>query len=140
MRSKLIRSPKIRLIVFRMLNNPHGNAIKALVDLGHQPGVSTRGLGEYGNDDISQYVCDDNYALLGWDIVRTPNFSELKMDKVSDSLRSMPLFQEVVQMYHIRDTVDAPGITRETILKEIKDAMGELQKKYDLLMSLEHAN
>lgn len=91
---------------FGILNNDAGNQLKALVDVGHKPGVSTRGLGTFSQDDNSKYVDDDNYMFLTWDIVRSPNFADLKMDKVTDSLIKSPLFKEVTQMYNLRDSVD----------------------------------
>lgn len=120
---------------FGLLNNPHGNAMKALIDMGHQPGVSTRGLGDFEMDETSQFVSDENYALITWDLVRTPNFSELKMQQVSDSLKQSPLFQEVCQMYHLRDSVDN-SFSRDKLLKEIGAGIAELNRKYDMLTKL----
>lgn len=120
---------------FGILNNPHGNAIKALLDMGHQPGVSTRGLGEFEIDDQSQFVSDDNYAFLTWDLVRNPNFQSLKMEKVTDSIKSSPLFKEVCQMYHLRDSVDT-SYNRDSLFKEIGAGISELQRKFELLSSL----
>lgn len=91
---------------FGLLNNEQGNNIKALIEVGHRPGVSSRGLGEMANDEKGQYVTADGYAFITWDIVRSPNFSELKLDKVTDSLRQTPLFRELVQMNHLRDSAD----------------------------------
>ena len=89
-----------------LLNNDNGNNIKALVDVGHRPGVSTRGLGSFDKDAISQFIMDDNYLFITWDIVRSPNFVDLKLDKVTDSLRSSPIFEELVQMHQLKDSVD----------------------------------
>jgi hypothetical protein len=89
-----------------LLNNEKGNQIKALIDVGHRPGVSTRGLGSFEKDDISQYISEDNYLFLGWDIVRSPNFADLKLDKVTDSLMKSPIFEELVQMHQLKDSVD----------------------------------
>ena len=91
---------------FGLLDNEQGNNIKALIQVGHRPGVSSRGLGEMANDEKGTYVTDDGYAFITWDIVRSPNFSELKLDKVTDSLRATPLFRELVQMNHLKDSAD----------------------------------
>lgn len=91
---------------FGLLNNEAGNQLKALTDVGHKPGVSTRGLGSFAQDNISKFVDDDNYMFLTWDIVRSPNFQDLKMDKVTDSLMKSPLFKEMTEMYHLRDSAD----------------------------------
>ena len=57
-------------------------------------------------DDMGQYVTDDNYMFLTWDIVRSPNFADLKLDKVTDSLRQSPIFKELVQMNQLKDSAD----------------------------------
>jgi len=91
---------------FGLLNNEQGNLLKALIDVGHKPGVSTRGLGSFSKDQVSDYVDESNYMFITWDIVRSPNFADLKMDKVTDSLRNTKVFQELTQMYALRDSVD----------------------------------
>lgn len=91
---------------FGLLNNEQGNNIKALIEIGHRTGVSSRGLGEMATDEMGQYVTDDNYMFLTWDIVRSPNFADLKLDKVTDSLRQSPVFKELVQMNHLKDSAD----------------------------------
>lgn len=96
------QTPIVRLGI---LNTPAGNNIKALIAVGHKPGVSTRALGEYKTDDISQYLDEVTFRCLGWDVVRSPNFEDIRMDKVSDSLAQLPAFKELVQMYQLRDSV-----------------------------------
>lgn len=91
---------------FGLLNNERGNQIKALIDVGHRPGVSTRGLGSFDQDNISQFVNDSDYMFITWDIVRSPNFADLKLDKVTDSLMKSPVFSELVQMHGLKDSVD----------------------------------
>ena len=120
---------------FGLLNNEAGNAIKALVDVGHHPGVSTRGLGSFGKDDISQYVSDENYLLLGWDIVTNPNFETLKMDKVSDSLRSNPIFKELTAMHQLKDSSDE-HYDRGKLILDIKSAIADIQSKVNILETL----
>lgn len=111
---------------FGLANNPKGNAIKALVDLGVQPGVSTRGLGSFGKDSISQFVEDANYCLLTWDIVKNPNFSELCLSPVTDSLAANPLFQELVDMHQLKDSADE-HYDREALLNDAARLISELQ-------------
>lgn len=93
-------------ITLGLLNNPQGNAIKALVEVGHRPGVSTRAFGDYAKDDVSSYIVDDGFTCIGWDVVRSPNFEDIRMDKVSDSLETLPEFRELMQMTQLRDSVD----------------------------------
>lgn len=112
-------------IVAALLNNEMGNNIKALVDLGHCPGISTRGLGDYLHDDVSDYIDENNYMLITWDIVRAPNFEDIKLSRVPDSLMSHPLYKEVVSMYGLRDSVDE-HYNRERLLSDISNALQAL--------------
>lgn len=122
---------------FALLNNDKGNAIKALVDVGHKPGVSTRGLGDIVKDATSEFVSPEGYQIISWDIVRAPNFQSLHLDKVSDSLMASPLFKEVCGMYQVRDSIETQtGVSKEVILKEIADGIKALQEKYDSLLKV----
>lgn len=112
---------------FGLLNNEQGNNIKALIEVGHRPGVSSRGLGEMANDAKGQYVTDDGYMFITWDIVRSPNFSELKLDKVTDSLRATPLFRELVQMNHLKDSADE-HYSKENLEKDMAAAIDVLTR------------
>lgn len=115
---------------FGLVNNEHGNAIKALAEIGVPIGVSTRGLGEFVSDAISEYVDEDNYGLITWDFTRNPNFSSLSMRKVTDSMMDMPLFRQVTEMLELRDSADT-HYSEERLLKEIKDAEDELRAASD---------
>lgn len=110
-----------------LLNNDKGNKIKALTDIGHRPGASTRALGGYEDDEKGKYVPEDRFAFITWDIVNAPNFGTVKMDKVSDSLASSPLFKEVVQMYHLRDSVDEHYDSNK-LKADMELALGALQR------------
>lgn len=119
---------------FGLLNNERGNQIKALIDVGHHPGVSTRGLGEYCKDDISEYISDENYLFLGYDIVTSPNFADLKLSPVTDSLRTNPLFTELVQMHHLKDSA-AEDYNPRTLISEMKRTIEELKTKISIIES-----
>lgn len=93
---------------FALCNNSKGNSIKALVDLGVPIGVSTRGLGDIREDEISQYVDAENYALITWDFTNNPNFPK-HMEPISDSIRQNPLFKEFVELRGLVDTPAARG-------------------------------
>jgi hypothetical protein len=120
---------------FGLLNNEKGNQIKALVDVGHCPGVSTRGMGQFGKDEISQFVSDVDYVLIGWDIVRSPNFSTLKMSEITDSLMSNPIFKELTDMHQIKDSA-YKGYDKNLLITDMGKAISELQEKFNLLKSL----
>ena len=118
---------------FGILNNKNGNDLKALLEVGHKPGVSTRGMGNYGNDGVSQYVDEDGYVFLTWDIVRSPNFADLKMEKVTDSLMRNPLFAELSGMNQLRDSADE-HYDRSKLVEEMSKAIGALTNVKDLLI------
>jgi len=122
---------------FGLLNNPQGNAIKALTDVGFKPGVSTRGMGQFGNDQISQYVDDKDYMLITWDIVKTPNFSELSMSPVTDSLMSHPLFKELCQAHQLKDS-SFEGYNQQALISDMGKMISELNAKWNLLTSHMH--
>lgn len=110
---------------FALLNNSHGNAIKALADLYVPIGVSTRGLGDMIQDSVSPYVDETNYGLITWDFTRNPNFKTLAMQKVTDSLRSNPQYQELIQAYGLRDSAEE-HYSKERLIKDISKMLGEL--------------
>lgn len=118
-----------------LLNNDKGNQIKALVDVGHKPGVSTRGMGQFDRDQISQFVSDVDYVLISWDIVRSPNFATLKMSEVTDSLIHNPIFKELADMHQIKDSA-YKGYDKDLLIDDMGKAIAELQNKFELLKSL----
>lgn len=118
---------------FGLLNNEQGNNIKALIEIGHRTGVSSRGLGEMATDENGQYVTDDNYMFITWDIVRSPNFADLKLDKVTDSLRKSPIFKELVQMNCLKDSVDE-HYSQSNLIKNMDmaiNAMVEIKRELE---------
>lgn len=116
---------------FGLLNNPRGNDIKALVDVGVPIGVSTRGLGDILSDSISEYVDDENYGLITWDFTTRPNFPKY-MNPVSDSLRESPLYREFVQM---RQLVDSnPSDVRYD--NDLKKMVKEMREKCDRILNM----
>lgn len=122
--------------ILGLLNNEFGNKIKALIDVGHHPGVSTRGLGSYDQDATSQFVSEENYMLLTWDIVVSPNFADLKMAPVTDSLTSSPLFKELCQMHQLKDSADE-HYSVESLLRDMDSAIStlrNLQERAKLLL------
>lgn len=89
-----------------LLNNTNGNAMKALADLGVPIGVSTRGLGEFLSDSVSEFIDEDSYALITWDFTRNPNLEKAVLSKVTDSFMETPIFREFIDAYKLRDSVD----------------------------------
>ena len=111
---------------FGLVNNEKGNNIKALVDLGVPVGVSTRGMGNFGQDQISQYVDPEGYLLLTWDLVKSPNFAELSMSPVTDSLMATPKFRELVDMHQLKDSA-FKGYNQQALQKDRVNAVTELK-------------
>lgn len=120
---------------FGLANNPKGNAIKALLDLGATVGVSTRGMGQFGNDQISKFVDSKDYMLITWDIVKNPNFGDLRMTPLTDSLTCNPVFKELCDMHQIKDSV-YQGYNKDQLILDMGNAIAELQKKYEILKNL----
>lgn len=117
-----------------LLNNEGGCQIKALLEVGHHPGVSTRGLGEFEQDEISQYVSSEGYEFLGFDLVKEPNFENLHMEKVSDSLRASSLFKELVGQVQLRDSPDT-SYNMERLRKDMDSIVSSLQRMSKYLES-----
>lgn len=109
-----------------LLNNEKGNAVKALIDIGHKPGVSTRGLGSFEKDSLSQYVSDNAYILLGWDLVRNPNFDKLCMEPVSDSITHSPLFKELCEQHQLKDS-SYHGYNQTSLKADMSKVVSELE-------------
>lgn len=109
-----------------LLNNDKGNAIKALIDIGHKPGVSTRGLGSIEQDSVSQFVSDEAYILLGWDLVRNPNFDKLCMEPVSDSITKSPLFKELCEQHKLQDS-SYQGYNHNSLKQDMAKVVDELK-------------
>lgn len=120
---------------FGIANNPKGNAIKSLLDLGATMGVSTRGMGQFGNDQVSKFVDSKDYLLITWDIVKNPNFGDLRMAPVTDSLRQNSVFKELCDMHQIKDSAYR-GYNKDALIADMSAAINELQKKFEVLKSL----
>ena len=110
---------------FGLLNNTKGNAIKALIDVGCNPGVSTRGMGNFEQDGISKFVSSDNYVFITWDVVKDPNFSELDMAPISDSIRQSHIFKELCEMHQLKDSVDE-SYNKQSLLTSMTKAIDAL--------------
>lgn len=122
---------------FALLNNPKGNAIKALIDVGAPVGVSTRGMGQFGHTELGNTVMPEDYMFITWDIVKAPNFSELRMHcaPVTDSLLESPTFKALAEMHHLKDSA-YKGYNKENLIHEMGMAIADLQKKFDILKGL----
>lgn len=112
-----------------LINNVHGNCIKALVDLNVPIGVSTRGCGDILQDSVSTYVDEQNYALITWDITRKPNLEQAVCTRLSDSALGSPLFKELVSSYQLRDSADT-HYNRNRLNSDISRLVEELSGEF----------
>lgn len=121
--------------VFALLNNPKGNSIKALIDVGATVGVSTRGMGQFGRDNKGQFVDPQDYLLITYDVVASPNFGDLRMSAVTDSLIQNPLFKELCDAHQIKDSA-YKGYNKEGLIYDMGKMISELQEKFEILSKL----
>ena len=64
-------------IVF--VDTPEGRRMQALVDIGYNPTVSSRGYGTLVKDDKGIDVVQDDYICEGWDVVMEPSFERAEV-------------------------------------------------------------
>ena len=56
-----------------------------------------------------------------------PNFEDIRMDKVSDSLETLPEFRELMQMTQLRDSVDE-NYNRDHLKSDIEQVITLLSR------------
>ena len=84
-------------------------------------------MGDTISDSVSSYIDDQNYSLITWDIVNNPNFSSLRMSQVTDSMRALPVFKELVESYGLRDS-NATDYKESSLKAEIESMIKALQR------------
>lgn len=112
---------------FGLLNNQKGNSMKALIDVGLNPGVSTRGFGNFAKDNISKFVDTENYLLITWDFTKKPNFESLDMEPVTDSIMGSSMFRELCDAHGICDSAYT-GFNRERTIQDMSKMIDELKE------------
>lgn len=65
-----------------ILDTPNGNLISRLLDYGSKIGVSSRGAGEVGSDNV---VDPDTYTFVGFDLVARPSCAAAVPDVITES-------------------------------------------------------
>ena len=65
-----------------ILDTPNGNLISRLLDYGSKIGVSSRGAGDVGNDNV---VDPDTYTFVGFDLVARPSCAAAVPDVITES-------------------------------------------------------
>jgi hypothetical protein len=71
--------------ILEILPTPSGNIVKALIESGIKVGVSSRGMGSLKQVGEVLEVQDD-FDLLGWDIVSTPSNPNSWMSPLHEGL------------------------------------------------------
>ena len=82
-----------------ILETPEGGKLKALIEGGYNPMVSSRGYGslEKGTDGVDN-VCDD-YVCEGWDVVIKPSFDTAELDSGARTASTCHQIQTLVVKY-----------------------------------------
>lgn len=65
-----------------ILTTPHGNVLKALLNCGIKPGISSRGVGNGKVNEDGILVIGESYKLITFDIVADPSTFEAFQEKV----------------------------------------------------------
>ena len=101
---------------FRILNTPEGDKLKALIEVGYNPTVSSRGYGSLqkapdGIDDVQEdYICE------AWDVVLKPSFKEARLAVPAiNTQKTAPTVADVI-----------PGIKESTFTGVINTPKGDV--------------
>lgn len=69
-----------------ILDTPNGNLISKLLDYGSKIGVSSRGAGDVGEDNV---VDPDTYTFVGFDLVARPSCAAAVPDLITESVKPL---------------------------------------------------
>lgn len=69
-----------------ILDTPNGNLISRLLDYGSKIGVSSRGAGDVGEDNV---VDPDTYTFVGFDLVARPSCAAAVPDLITESVKPL---------------------------------------------------
>ena len=69
-----------------VLDTPNGNLISKLLDYGSKIGVSSRGAGDVGEDNV---VDPDTYTFVGFDLVARPSCAAAVPDIITESVKPL---------------------------------------------------
>lgn len=69
-----------------VLDTPNGNLISKLLDYGSKIGVSSRGAGDVGEDNV---VDPDTYTFVGFDLVARPSCAAAVPDIITESIKPL---------------------------------------------------
>lgn len=105
---------------FDILNTPSGKILKALCDYGSKPGVSSRGGGDIIMREGVEYVDEDTYDFVGFDVVTLPAVKKAR-PTVVESVQAKKKRETLQEQ--LRDVID-----NETSISNITTIKGILEK------------
>jgi hypothetical protein len=80
--------------ILEILSTPSGNIVKSLIESGIKIGVSSRGMGSLKQVGEVLEVQDD-FDLLGWDIVSTPSNPNSWMSPLNEGITTLNPYSKV---------------------------------------------
>lgn len=80
-----------------VLNTPNGNIVKAIIESGGRPGISSRALGDLMESSDGINIVQDNLQLVCWDFVSEPSTPGAFMMKESKEYT----LEEVKRLQHL---------------------------------------
>ena len=100
--------------VIDVLDTPNGRLLNTLIEYGFKPGISSRGSGELGEDNV---VDPDSFFLETWDIVPLPAVKKARLSVVEslDTKKSKTLAKA------LNESLDKANENDKQIMKEALD-------------------
>lgn len=73
-----------------IINTAEGQKLRALIEAGYNPLVSSRGYGSLEKNTQGQDIVQDDYVCEGWDVVFHPSFKQCELEAVAATESSNP--------------------------------------------------
>ena len=74
-------------------NTPEGNKLKALIEIGYNPTVSSRGYGTLTKASDGVDEVQEDFVCEGWDVVMNPSFIQATLTPQRESIISQPVVE-----------------------------------------------
>ena len=65
-----------------IVNTPEGHKLRALIEAGYNPLVSSRGYGSLEKDGQGRDIVQSDYVCEGWDVVFHPSFKQCELEAI----------------------------------------------------------
>ncbi len=92
------------ITTFDILNTPNGRILKTLCDYGSKLGVSSRGGGETYYEGDLEFVNEDSYEFVAFDVVTLPAVKQARPDVV-ESKKIQPIRDKILEEVENEKTV-----------------------------------